>query len=55
MNFPVLIELQHLLENAAKEHTWGQIQIDLQAGQPVVLRLTTTRKLENNREYNRHC
>jgi len=46
----VLGDLERMLREAEKCSTWGQIQIDLQAGQPVVLRLTTTKKLENNRE-----
>jgi hypothetical protein len=46
----ILWELEEVLREAERSKTWGQIQIDLQAGQPVVLRLTTTRKLENNRE-----
>jgi hypothetical protein len=53
MGTPVLREIENLLAEAAKNSTWGQIQIDLQAGQPVILRSTITRKLENNRECNR--
>ena len=49
----VLEELDQMLRDAATSHTWGQIQIDLQDGKPVVLRRTITRKLnpENNREH----
>jgi hypothetical protein len=46
-------KIMKALEDACKRGTWGQIQIDLQRGTPVLLRVTETQKLyeeENNRE-----
>ena len=44
-------EVTRMLTEADKGRTWGQIQIDLQDGRPVVIRQTVTRKLDegNNR------
>ena len=49
----LLEELATMLRDANKARIWGQIQIDLQDGRPVVLRETVTRKLtsEDNREH----
>jgi hypothetical protein len=51
-----LDELERLLSEAELSHTWGQIQVDLQDGQPVLIRQTKTKKLygENNRERRGH-
>jgi len=46
--------IQLALREAAKPGFWGQIQIDYQDGQPVLIRKTETTKLEgNNPDYDR--
>lgn len=50
-------KIMKALEEACKHGTWGQIQIDLQRGTPVLLRVTETQKLyegENNHAIRNH-
>lgn len=43
-------KIMNAVQDAAIRRLWGQIQIDFQRGQPVMIRVTETRKLyeENN-------
>jgi hypothetical protein len=42
------------LEDAARTGMWGNIQIDFQHGEPVVIRISETQKLENNNYHERY-
>lgn len=41
-------EILQALKNASTKRFWGMIQIDFQAGKPVLLRVSETLKLEEN-------
>jgi sulfatase maturation enzyme AslB (radical SAM superfamily) len=48
----LLKKLENMLHQAERERTWGQIEIELQGGEPTLLRRSSTEKL-NDRENNR--
>jgi hypothetical protein len=50
-------KLERMLDDAAREHTYGSIEIQLSDGMPALLRQSSTEKLligERNRERNNH-
>jgi hypothetical protein len=47
-------QLEQFLKDFADRRLWGQIQIDLQDGKPVIIRQTVTHKLSDEGN-NRHA
>jgi hypothetical protein len=45
-----LLKLENLLDDALRLKTFGHLEIELRAGHPVLLRKTTTERLEDARE-----
>ena len=48
MNNKVLKKLEALLNEAAAKRTWGEIQIDLKDGKPILIRQTVQMKLHED-------
>ena len=48
MNNKVLKKLEALLNEAAAQRTWGEIQIDLKDGKPILIRQTVQMKLHED-------
>jgi hypothetical protein len=46
--------IERKLAEASEPSFWGQLQIDYQAGQPVVVRKIETTKLTNDEDNNRY-
>jgi hypothetical protein len=46
MNSKLLKKLEALLAEAAAKRTWGEIQIDLKDGRPILMRTITQQKLD---------
>ncbi len=49
----LLRKLDSMLEEAARDRTWGLIEIDLKNGVPILLRKTTQEKLASVEGYPR--
>jgi len=48
----LLKKIDSMLDQAEREKTWGQIEIELREGEPTLLRKSSTEKLDD-RENNR--
>jgi hypothetical protein len=46
----LLKKLDNMLDQAAREQTYGQIEIELRAGEPALLRKSSTEILNEKRE-----
>lgn len=52
MNPKVLKELQDIFADAARTGMWGTLEIDFQRGEPVVMRVTRSKKLYTENDSN---
>jgi hypothetical protein len=52
MNPKVLKELQDMFADAARTGMWGTLEIDFQRGEPVVMRVTRSKKLYTENDSN---
>jgi hypothetical protein len=51
---PEFLTVAEVGESCSDPNFWGQLQIDYQAGQPVVVRKIETTKLTNDEDNNRY-
>lgn len=55
MNRPALLKkLEMMLASAEAERMWGQIEIEIKEGEPMLLRKSATERLDNDRERTHH-